>query len=180
MDCRSHFLLMADYNLRMNAQLFAAAKTLTDDQVCSDMGAYFDSILGTLNHVIVGDLIWLLRFASHSDGYTSLAQLSGLPVPKSLDHQLYANLGSLAATRIQVDTSIKQWLLNEVDEADFSKPLIYKNTKGVVSERAFAELVFHLFNHQTHHRGQVTTLLNQQGVDVGVTDFLVDIPDARA
>lgn len=180
MDCRSHFLLMADYNLRINAQVFAAAKTLTDDQVCSDMGAYFGSILGTLNHVIVGDLIWMLRFASHSDRYTSLAQLSELPTPKSLDHQLYANLAPLTAARIRVDSSIKQWLLHEVDEADFSEPLIYKNTKGVVSERNFAELVFHFFNHQTHHRGQITTLLNQQGVDVGVTDFLVEIPDARA
>ncbi|MEH6652083.1 MAG: DinB family protein [Motiliproteus sp.] len=179
MDYRSHFLLLADYNLRMNNQLFDAARTLTADEVCSDMGAFFDSILGTLNHLIVGDLIWLSRFSSHSDRYTSLLQLSELPVPQSLDHQVYPSLELLSVARTRVDSSIRQWLLTEVDESDFIKPLTYKNTKGVVSERNFAELVVHLFNHQTHHRGQITTLLNQRGVDAGVTDLLIEIRDLR-
>ncbi|MAC46924.1 MAG: hypothetical protein CMI12_08730 [Oceanospirillum sp.] len=53
----------------------------------------------------------------------------------------------------------------------------YSNTQGIVSQRNFAELVSHLFNHQTHHRGQVSTLLSQNGIDIGITDFLMEIPD---
>ena len=63
---------------------------------------------------------------------------------------------------------------------DFSRNLDYSNTKGVKSTRNFGELVSHLFNHQTHHRGQVSTLLNQMGHDIGTTDYLFDIPEMSA
>ena len=179
MTFRDHFLLMADYNQRMNNQLFEAADKLTTEELCADRGAFFTSILGTLNHILVGDLIWLSRFSSHSNSYRSLADLSELPKPAGLSDVIYPELSSLRDARSRVDSSIKRWLAEEVKEADFSKSLAYANTKGVVSERNFGELLFHLFNHQTHHRGQVTTLLNQQGIDVGTTDFLIDIPDMK-
>ena len=72
---------------------------------------------------------------------------------------------------------IQEWLSIEVVEDDFDRDLTYTNSKGVVSSRNFSELVSHLFNHQTHHRGQVSALLYQKGADIGVTDFLMDIPD---
>ena len=50
--------------------------------------------------------------------------------------------------------------------------LSYKNMSGVDSSRNFGELILHFFNHQTHHRGQVSTLLSQHGIDIGVTDLL--------
>jgi uncharacterized damage-inducible protein DinB len=56
--------------------------------------------------------------------------------------------------------------------------LTYANSKGVVSSKPFFGIVMHFFNHQTHHRGQATTLLSQAGVDVGVTDLMALIPDA--
>lgn len=180
MEYKSHFLLMADYNLRMNEQFYEAADKLTEDEIRADRGAYFGSILGTLNHILVGDLIWLSRFSTHSKNYESLVALKELPHPESLDQVLYQSLELLKPIRSQVDLSIRTWLANEVDESDFSKTLVYKNTKGVVSERSFGELVSHLFNHQTHHRGQVSTLLSQAGGDIGVTDYLVNIPDLRA
>ncbi|CAM3083108.1 DinB family protein [Moritella viscosa] len=57
---------------------------------------------------------------------------------------------------------------------------MYSNTAGAVSERNFGALVSHLFNHQTHHRGQLSTILNQLDIDVGVTDLLIEIEDCRA
>ncbi|MEH6580029.1 MAG: DinB family protein [Amphritea sp.] len=179
MTFRDHFLLMADYNQRMNNQLFEAAGKLSTEELCADRGTFFSSVLGTLNHILVGDLIWLARFATHSDRYRSLADLSELPKPEGLNDVIYPKLSALRNARREVDWSIKCWLADEVQDTDFSKSLAYASTKGVESERNFGELVCHLFNHQTHHRGQVTTLLNQQGIDVGITDFLIDIPDLK-
>lgn len=180
MESYSHFQLMADYNLRMNEQFFEAAKKLPEDDLRAEKGAFFGSILGTLNHILVGDLIWLSRFSIHSIRYQSLRQLQNLPQPQSLNQIIYQSLDLLAPVRKHVDGSIKIWLYNEAVESDFDKTLVYRNTKGIESERKFGELVSHLFNHQTHHRGQVSTLLFQAGIDVGVTDYLLNIPDQRS
>ena len=180
MDDRSHFLLMANYNQRMNQQVFEAAGKLPTNELFADKGAFFGSILGTLNHILVGDLIWLARFSSHSSRYHSLNRLDEVARPEQLDDLLFPALEPLAEARSRVDSSIKAWLIDEVDGSDFIRSLSYRDTKGVLSERNFGELLSHLFNHQTHHRGQVTTLLSQQGIDVGVTDFLLEIPDRQA
>jgi len=63
-------------------------------------------------------------------------------------------------------------------ESDFEEDFLYRNTQGLEFQNNFGEVVAHLFNHQTHHRGQVSTLLNQLGKDIGITGFLVDIPDS--
>ncbi len=179
MDIAQHYILMADYNQRMNGQVYDACARLNADQLSEDRGAFFGSILGTLNHILVGDLLWLARFKLHSDRYHSLTVLGTLakPAPGKLDDILYVDLLSLKNARNAVDNTIKQWLSEEVSVEDFNRTLVYANSKGEVSERLFGELVSHFFNHQTHHRGQVSTLLSQQNIDIGVTDMLIDIPD---
>jgi uncharacterized damage-inducible protein DinB len=96
-----------------------------------------------------------------------------------LDEQLYNNLDAYWVVRKDIDDTVYEWLSNEAWETDFESDLTYTSSKGVVSRRNFAELVSHLFNHQTHHRGQTSTLLYQKGIDIGVTDFLMDIPDTH-
>ena len=177
MDLRNHFILMADYNLRMNDQVYAASSKLDAEKLRADDGAFFGSVLGTLNHILVGDLLWLSRFALHSDRYQSLNSLSALPKPKALDETLYPELDLLVKARKFVDKTIRQWLDEEIRADDFNRSLVYANSKGVVCERDFCELLSHFFNHQTHHRGQISTLLHQQNIDVGVTDLLIEIPD---
>lgn len=179
MDIKAHFIRMADYNQRMNHQVYNACAKLTVDQLNRDCGAFFGSPLGILNHILVGDLLWLARFSLHGKGYQSLVALKALPSPVTLDEILFADLASLMAARHRVDTAIKQWLVTEVDDDDFNRTLRYRNSKGQVSEREFAGLVSHFFNHQTHHRGQLSTVLFQYDIDVGVTDLLIDIPDLQ-
>ena len=168
---------MAKYNYRMNSQIFNAIKNLTGSDINEDRGAYFNSIIGTLNHILVGDIIWLRRLADHSNKYVTLKKMSDLPEPKGLDDILFSDIESVKTTRIKVDLLLCHWLENETHNEDFSRNLEYSNTKNIISRRNFGELLSHLFNHQTHHRGQLTTLLNQLGIDVGVTDFLLEIPD---
>jgi uncharacterized damage-inducible protein DinB len=176
-----HFQLMAQYNLRMNTQVYDAASQLCGDDLSYDMNAFFKSILGTLNHIMVGDLFWLNRFAllhgSDSNQFSSLqSALQELPKPNALNQILFSDFAELHKTRERLDAAIQVWLSTDASAQDFTLDLTYYNSKGEGATRDFGELVSHLFNHQTHHRGQVSTLLSQKGLDVGGTDFLVDIP----
>lgn len=171
-----HIRLMAQYNRWMNSRLYEAASTLTEAQLVLDRGVFFGSILATLNHLAVADTIWLRRFAAHPACHATLEPVRQLPAPRSLDQLLYPDLAQLTAYRIRLDDLIIKWA-DEVQEADLDHVLHYANTKGVVSDKRFFSLLMHFFNHQTHHRGQVTTLLSQAGLDVGVTDLLALIPN---
>lgn len=173
----NHFQLMAAYNRRLNEQIYQASAGLSSAELERDRGAFFKSILGSLNHIVVGDLLWLSRFASHSLRYQSLTRLKAYPKPSSLDEQLYDNLDACWVVRKDIDAIIQEWFSNEVLETDLERDLTYASSKGVLSKRNLSELVSHFFNHQTHHRGQISTLLYQKGIDIGVTDFLIDIPD---
>jgi len=175
-----HFIFLANYNHRMNNQFMSVIDGLSNKEINENCGAYFQSIIGTLNHILVGDIIWLSRFSAHSKGYVTLKKILDFPKPKGLNDLLYPEFKSYKEARSKVDSLILYWLNNEANDSDFSKNLEYSNTEDIVSVRNFGELLSHLFNHQTHHRGQLSTLLNQQGLDVGVTDFLLEIPETSA
>ena len=176
MNRSGHVCLMAQYNQWMNARLYEAAGRLRAEELVADRKAFFGSILGTLNHLVVGDTIWLKRFATHPANYAALDPLRALPTPTSLDQLLFSDIQSLLTRRQSLDRVITEWA-QAITERDLDHVLRYANTKGVVGARNFYSLVMHFFNHQTHHRGQATTLLSQAGVDVGVTDLLAVIPD---
>ena len=176
MNLREHAVLMSKYNASMNAQVYAAAAKLPVEALAVDRGAFFKSILGTLNHVVVADHIWLKRFALHPAGHAALAPVADLVMPSSLDQILFPDFSALRAHRQMLDRMISAWA-GTLTDADLAHTLDYKNTKGMPFRKNFGGLVMHFFNHQTHHRGQVTTLLMQAGQDVGVTDLLMLIPN---
>ena len=171
-----HFQLMAHYNQWMNDNLYTACARLDAADLNADMGAFFGSIAGTLNHLLVADTIWLKRFGNHPGAFPSLEPLNELPAPERLGQILYPDFDDLRQARRDMDAIISQ-LCEEATDDDLHTPLSYTNTQGKPFRRSFGMLLQHLFNHQTHHRGQVTTLLSQKGVDVGVTDLLALIPD---
>jgi uncharacterized damage-inducible protein DinB len=167
---------LAAYNAWMNQSLYAAAAKLTAQELLADHGAFFKSIIGTLNHIVVGDTIWLKRFAQHPAKFAALQRLEAIPQPTSLDQILFTDLNPLRERRERLDAIITDWTAALTD-SELEQPLHYTNSKGVVFTKPFGLLALHLFNHQTHHRGQATTLLFQAGVDVGVTDLLALIPN---
>jgi uncharacterized damage-inducible protein DinB len=167
--------LMAHYNRWMNERMYEAAASLDAATLSADRGAFFGSILGTLNHIAVADTIWLHRFARHEVGFTTLAALTDFPQPTSLTQPLASDLASLRAYRQLLDALIERWVA-ELTPAHLAGTISYSNMAGVPSSRSFGALLQHFFNHQTHHRGQASTLLFQAGVDVGVTDLLALIP----
>ncbi|EGW21703.1 DinB family protein [Methylobacter tundripaludum] len=162
-----HLCLLSRYNQWMNDKLYNTAAQLPADEIARDRGAFFGSLLGTLNHIMVADIIWLQRFSEHPAQHPALDQIRAMPKPKTLPDDFTA----LSAERRNVDATIISWC-EQLDASDLNHKLAYHNMKGEPAIKNFASLMLHFFNHQTHHRGQATTLLSQQGLDVGVTDLL--------
>ena len=150
----------ARYNRWQNQSLYAAAATLADGTRKRNMGAFFKSIHGTLNHLLVADSLWLSRLDSQPCAVTSL------------DEELYGDFDELRKQRGFADDRLDRVVAALTDEK-LAGNLTYRRISGNQDEMTTPlTLVFmHLFNHQTHHRGQVTTLLMQCGVNVGVTDL---------
>jgi uncharacterized damage-inducible protein DinB len=168
---------MAEYNRWMNGNLYAAAARLPAAELQRERGAFFGSIIGTLNHIVVGDTVWAQRFATHPSAGASLAPVAALPTPQRLDEIIFSGLPELEQRRKQLDDAILAWA-HAIDADALLGDFTWRNLKGVTATKNFGEVVMHFFNHQTHHRGQTTTLLTQAGVDVGVTDLLVLVPNS--
>jgi uncharacterized damage-inducible protein DinB len=171
MQLSDHVCLMASYNEWMNAKLYEAAGQLSSEELLLDRQAFFGSILETLNHIVVADIIWLKRFADHPTKHSELESIRSLSKPQSLDQILFDDFSELSKHRKVLDGVIINWA-NVLTDDDLNHVLHYTNTKGILGDKKFFNLLMHFFNHQTHHRGQVTTLLSQAGVAVGVTDLL--------
>jgi uncharacterized damage-inducible protein DinB/ubiquinone/menaquinone biosynthesis C-methylase UbiE len=157
---------LAQYNRWMNDKLYAIAASLSDDDRKRDRAAFFKSIHGTLNHLLLGDRVWMGRFA----GVDLPADVLGPGDIRSLDQELYADFDELRQERAKTDLAIIAWA-SSLRGSDLAAPLVYTR-RGVRYEEPLWWSVAHLFNHQTHHRGQVTTLLMQAGNDPGVTDLI--------
>lgn len=176
MERKALVSLMADYNEWMNVKLFEAAQRLPHEELLVDRKAFFGSILTTLNHLVVADTIWLKRFANHPAHYSALEPLRAEPMPSTGDLSRFADLASLRAHRRWLDSVTIAWA-KSISEQDLDFVMHYTNSRGEAADRSYFGLVMHFFNHQTHHRGQITTLLSQAGVDVGVTDMLALVPN---
>ncbi|CAN7215167.1 DinB family protein [Pseudoduganella sp. LjRoot289] len=172
----SHVRLMSSYNSWMNKKVYDAAAGLPADELARDRGAFFGSVLGTLNHLVVADTVWLKRFAAHPARFPALEPVRKLEQPARLDAQLFTALQPMAAHRAWLDAVITAWA-EELHEADLDLVVHYERMNGEALDKPLFGLLMHFFNHQTHHRGQVSTLLSQAGADVGVTDLLALIPN---
>lgn len=155
---RNYALRMAAYNRWMNQNLYACAARLTDEQRREDRGAFFKSLHGTFEHLVSTDTIWMDRFKHRQVGPMKPLGLSFEALRSrrtALDEEIVEWAGSLEGAWLAGDFSYYSYAY----AAHYSKP--------------GWQLAAHLFNHQTHHRGQATTLLMQFGIDPGPTDLLV-------
>ena len=162
LDIATYAELMARYNQWMNQSVYLAASQLSDQDRKADCGLFFKSIHGTLNHLLLCDRMWLDRFK----GQIPSADL------KALDQELYSEFTELKKARDELDLKILDWAAS-LEETVLPERLVYTSLAAAAEKNVdFTQAIIHFFNHQTHHRGQITTALNQAGVDVGVTDLL--------
>jgi len=164
---------MARYNRWMNVKLFAKVAELPNDAIAEDRDAFFGSILGTLNHVMVADLFWLHRFATNSACREALAhELTAFPTPASHRDMLFNDFAELTEARERLDALILDFSETWTPKL-LAHPMHYRNMAREEHERPLEQLLQHLFNHQTHHRGQITHMLFHAGIDPGPTDLIL-------
>ncbi|MFQ5487643.1 MAG: DinB family protein [Gammaproteobacteria bacterium] len=161
MSCnKTLFTTLSRYNQWQNRRLYGSCATLSDNQRKENRQAFFHSIHGTLNHLLLADRLWLGRFS-----------VDPFPVT-TLNQELYSDFERLRREREVTDRAICDWI-DGLDAAQLDGFLDYTSVMSKHRHRLrLADILLHFFNHQTHHRGQLTTLLSQVGVDYGVTDLL--------
>ena len=165
--------LMSQYNTWSNTRLYELVASLSDEERQRDLGAFFQSIQGTLNHLLLTDRIWLGRFATTTPHTFPALQAAKLIFEcASLKEVLYPNFAELRSERSHTDQVIEQWM-QALEPALLSLPMRYYNSARTIErEHPLWFGLTHFFNHQTHHRSQATTLLSQLGYDYGITDVL--------
>jgi uncharacterized damage-inducible protein DinB len=154
-------MMFARYNAWANEHVYAAAARLTDGDYRADCGAFFGSVHRTLNHLMVADRIWLRRFTGEG------------PLPKTLDEILYDSLAELTAARRTDDARLTSFV-DGLDDGALDRTFSYTPlTQPTLITQPLAPALAHLFNHQTHHRGQVHALLTRLAGDAPSLDLIL-------
>ena len=155
--------MMAAYNKWQNESLYGAASSLSDLERRRDRGAYFRSIHETLSHILWGDEIWLSRFSDFPPP----------PAPGGLggSANYYQDWDALFAARMETDRAIQNWAAT-LNPKDFEGDLTWRSgalKRDITKPRWL--LIAHMFNHETHHRGQVHAMLTAAGAKPDDTDI---------
>jgi uncharacterized damage-inducible protein DinB len=148
---KAHFVMMANYNKWANTRLFRSAGTLNEALYRKEVGAYFRSLHGTLNHLLVADRIWMRRLTGAGEH------------PAQLNAILFEGLPSLQAARVAEDSQIIAFV-QSLDEPAFEEVWGYRTLNGTPQRQPRREILAHLFNHEAHHRGQAHAILTVLGV----------------
>jgi uncharacterized damage-inducible protein DinB len=156
----AYFRQLARYNQWANRRLYAACAALPEAEYLKPRVSFFGSIHATLNHILVADRIWMGRFTGQPSGLKALNQI------------LYPEFAGLRVAREAEDASIVNWT-DALDLPTLNGELRYETTEGTRMANPMRPLVGHLFNHQTHHRGQTHGLLSQTAVKPPPLDLLL-------
>lgn len=154
---RQHFARFGRYNAWANQRLLDALGTLPERQLWAPRKAFFGSIMGTMNHILVGDRMWLARMSGGDQTWFT-----------GLDQTLHTRLDDFRAARQAMDRTI----IDAVAILPLGGTLSYRNSRDEPQEKEWPLLLAHLFNHQAHHRGQVHDMLSQDGVAPPPLDLL--------
>jgi uncharacterized damage-inducible protein DinB len=156
---KTQFQMLAGYNQWANRLVYAVAAELSESDYHANRGAFFGSLHNTLNHILLGDRIWLHRITGEGDA------------PDRLDAILYDNLSTLTAAREAEDARLISYF-DSLDDAVIAGTLHYANMQGDRFEQPLDEVLVHVFNHQTHHRGQAHTLITASDHTVPSFDLI--------
>lgn len=151
--------LLARFNRWVNRRFYALIATLPEAELKRDRRAFFGSIHGTLNHLLVVDRLWLDRLEGKSNTI------------RSLDEVLHAAFDALAAERAAMDERLIAHV-DGLDAAALARPLRYRFISGAEAETPVHLVLMTLFNHQAHHRGQTHALMTQAGLRPPASDII--------
>jgi uncharacterized damage-inducible protein DinB len=162
---KAHFRRMAAYNRWANARLYEAAGKLSPAALAAPRSGFFPSLLKTLNHILVGDTVWMGRLdGSGSADITSLNQI------------LHTDLAALKAARSAMDERIVAFV-DGLKPQRFDEDLVYRTMAGEAMTTPVGPVLAHFFNHQTHHRGQAHAMLSSTEVAPPSLDLILFLRD---
>lgn len=165
---RDHFLTMAGYNAWANERVYQMAGSLPDESYRRDVGAYFKSLHGTLNHLMTSDSIWMCRLTGIGNH------------PDKLDAIMFDDLPALHAARLALDAHIIGFA-EHLTDLDLDEMWEYRTLNGTPQRQRRRDVLAHLFNHQTHHRGQAHAIISILGVgEPTPLDLLIMQRDQRS
>ncbi len=159
MTLPAQYQAFAQYNQVMNQRIYGICSGISDEDRKQDRGAFFKSIHRTLDHLILGDRAWMNRLSDKT--YTLV----------KIGDDLFDDFDEMAKARVDLDSDICQWTSTLTQEWLLSELTWTTTIDGTQRTQPHWLLVSQIFNHQTHHRGQLSTLLNQAGHDIGITDL---------
>lgn len=154
------FETFSRYSQWMNEKLYTICNAMSEEERTREMGAPFHSIHGTFNHLLLVNRLWLARFQGHD-----------YPI-QSLGDELYHNFDELHREHIKTDHAVDAWLASLSESALATPFTFHSRSRNQDNTFLLVDLMLHFFNHQTHHRGQITAMIEALGYDCGVTDLL--------
>lgn len=173
-----NFRLLAIYNQRLNKQLLECCASLTKEMLEKETHSFFPTIINYWNHILFGDLILLRRLAVNNIAGLTIEDLGGFPQAQAPSDIYCASLSDIYTLRKKVDSMIVKYCESLTDTI-CEKPIRYQTTEGENIEQCVGIITQHMFNHQAHHRGQLTCVLSQFGVDYGCTDLPILVADIK-
>lgn len=161
---RGHFVQMAAYHRWALSKVLAVVKDIPDEAYHKDMGLFFHSLHATLNHILLADRLWYGRFVGQQISITGL------------DQQLVADRHELSDALLQQATAWVE-LVSVLTDQELQGEFTYRDTKGHELTRLRGEVLDHVFNHGTHHRGQLSAAMTQLGYEWPQIDLLYFLPE---
>lgn len=158
-----HITMMARFNEWANSIIFAVCSELTAEEYRSDRKMFFGSVHNTLNHILLVDQLWLCRLRGYESDRIH-----------SLDQELVGDFDELRQARTEEDRLLIEYV-GSCDERELKRAVAYRRMNGQADENTVEEILLTVFNHQTHHRGQVHAMLTQldrEIPDMDVVDYL--------
>jgi len=156
---KDYFLELAAYNRWANGLLYDVVATLDEADYLADRGAFFGSMHRTLCHIYVGDAIWMGRMNARPARF------------KSLDAAPFDDFASLRAGRQEMDEHIED-TVRRIAVGDVGRAFPYHDIAGNEQSVPLCVALAHVFNHETHHRGQVHDMLSQLGKEAPAIDLI--------
>lgn len=176
MSLVNNFKMMAKYNERINRQLIECCQSLSDDDLVKPTHSFFPNIMAYWHHILFGDLILLGRLASNQISSLSNSDFSDLPSPSTPRDNYGDNFADIIVLRTKVDQLINNYCSSLTDN-DCESRISYQTTEGENITKKVADVTQHMFNHQSHHRGQLTCILSQFDIDYGCMDLPVIVSE---
>jgi uncharacterized damage-inducible protein DinB len=159
------FQLLSKYNAQTNAEMMGVLEKVSAEQITKDVGSFYSSIIGLLNHVLVSDVFGIKRFRKQ---YPEIVEQINPKLPtfrmEGWKDIIWPSLAVLKPIRLAVDEAGQQ-LCDLLTEKQYAALLQYKNWDGKEMQKPGWLVLLHMFNHQTHNRGQIALILDQMAVD---------------